>query len=110
MILVVFFLVILNLFLWAFAISDSVGVMTKRRLSRRRKIMATIIAVVAALSILYPVTSMVGGSLSSKQVSRTVPEVKPGNFFNVIKVLARNLVPIEGKRINIKQNHIDDAV
>ena len=110
MILVVFFLVILNLFLWAFAISDSVGVMTKRRLSRRRKIMATIIAVVAALSILYPVTSMVGGSLSSKQVSRTVPEVKPGNFFNVIKVMARNLVPIEGKRINIKQNHIDDAV
>lgn len=110
MILVVFFLVILNLFLWAFAISDSVGVMTKRRLSRRRKIMATIIAVVAALSILYPVTSMVGGSLSSKQVSRTVPEVKPGNFFNVIKVMARNLVPIEGKRINIKQNYIDDAV
>lgn len=110
MILVVFFLVILNLFLWAFAISDSVGVMTKRRLSRRRKIMATIIAVVAAMSILYPVTSMVGGSLSSKQVSRTVPEVKPGNFFNVIKVMARNLVPIEGKRINIKQNHIDDAV
>ena len=110
MILVVFFLVILNLFLWAFAISDSVGVMTKRRLSRRRKIMATIIAVVAALTILYPVTSMIGGSLSSKQVSRTVPEVKPGNFFNVIKVLARNLVPIEGKRINIKQNYIDDAV
>ena len=110
MILVVFFLIILNLFLWAFAISDSVGVMTKRRLSRRRKIMATIIAVVAALTILYPVTSMIGGSLSSKQVSRTVPEVKPGNFFNVIKVLARNLVPIEGKRINIKQSHIDEAV
>jgi len=110
MILIAFFLVIVNLFLWAFVISNSVGVMTKHRLARRRKIIATIIAVVAALTILYPVASMIGGSLASKQVSRNIPEVKPGNFFNVIKTMAKNLVPIEGKRINIKQEYINEAV
>ncbi|MBR2281963.1 MAG: carbohydrate ABC transporter permease [Spirochaetales bacterium] len=110
MILVVFFLVIVNIFLWAFAISNSVGVMTKRRLARRRMIIATIIVVVAAIAILYPVASMIGGSFASKQVSRNIPEVKPGNFFNVIKTMAKNLVPIEGKRMNIKQEYIDAAV
>ena len=110
MIIIVFFLVIINLFLWGFAISDSVGVMTKRRLARRRTIVAMIIIVVAAMAIVYPVVSMLGGSVSSKQVSRTVPEVKPGDFWNVIKTMARNLVPIEGKRININQEHIDKAV
>lgn len=110
MILLVFFLVIINLFLWGFAISDSVGVMTKRRLARRRTIVAMIIIVVAAMAIIYPVVSMLGGSVSSKQVSRTVPEVKLGDFWNVIRTMTRNLVPIEGKRINIKQDHIDKAV
>lgn len=110
MILIAFFLVIVNLFLWAFVISNSVGVMTKHRLARRRKIIATIIVVVAALTILYPVASMIGGSLASKQVCRNIPEVKPGNFFNVIKTMAKNLVPIEGKRINIKQEYINEAV
>ena len=110
MIIIAFFLVIINLFLWGFAISDSIGVMTKRRLARRRTIVAIIIIVVAAMAIIYPVVSMLGGSVSSKQVSRTVPEVKPGDFWNVIKTMAKNLVPIEGKRINIKQNHIDKAV
>ncbi len=110
MIIIAFFLVIINLFLWGFAISDSIGVMTKRRLVRRRTIVAIIIIVVAAMAIIYPVVSMLGGSVSSKQVSRTVPEVKPGDFWNVIKTMAKNLVPIEGKRINIKQDHIDKAV
>ena len=110
MIIIAFFLVIINLFLWGFAISDSIGVMTKRRLARRRTIVAIIIIVVAAMAIIYPVVSMLGGSVSSKQVSRTVPEVKPGDFWNVIKTMAKNLVPIEGKRINIKQDHIDKAV
>ncbi len=110
MILIAFFLVIVNLFLWAFVISNSVGVMTKHRLARRRKIIATIIAAVAALMIIYPVASMIGGSLASKQVSRNIPEVKPGNFLNVIKTMAKNLVPIEGKRINIKQEYINEAV
>lgn len=110
MILIAFFLVIVNLFLWAFVISNSVGVMTKHRLARRRKIIATIIAAVAALMIIYPVASMIGGSLASKQVSRNIPEVKLGNFLNVIKTMAKNLVPIEGKRINIKQEYINEAV
>ena len=110
MIIIVFFLVIINLFLWGFAISDSVGVMTKKRLTRRRTIVAMIILVVAALAIVYPVASMLGGSVSSKQVSRTVPEVKLGDFWNVISTMAKNLVPIEGKRINIDQEYIDKAV
>lgn len=110
MIIIAFFLVIINLFLWAFVISNSVGVMTKQRLARRRTIVAMIIIVAAALMIIYPVASMIGGSVSSKQVSRTVPEVKPGDFFNIIKVMAEKLVPIEGKRINIDQKYIDQAV
>ena len=110
MIIIAFFLVIINLFLWAFVISNSVGVMTKQRLARRRTIVAMIIIIVAALAIVYPVASMIGGSVSSKQVSRTVPEVKPGDFFNIIKVMAEKLVPIEGKRINIDQKYIDQAV
>ena len=110
MIIIAFFLVIINLFLWAFVISNNVGVMTKQRLARRRTIVAMIIIIVAALAIVYPVASMIGGSVSSKQVSRTVPEVKPGDFFNIIKVMAEKLVPIEGKRINIDQKYIDQAV
>ena len=110
MILLVFFLVIVNLFLWAFVISNNVGVMTKQRLARRRTIVAMIIIIAAALMILYPVVSMVGGSAASKQTSRNVPEVKPGDFFNVIKTMLKNLVPIEGKRIEIDQQYIDSAV
>ena len=110
MIIIVFFLVIINLFLWGFAISDSVGVMTKKRLARRRTIVAMIIIVVAAMAIIYPVASMLGGSVSSKQVSRTVPEVKLGNFWNVISTMAKNLVPIEGKRVKIDQEVVDNTI
>ena len=109
MIILAFFLVIINLFLWAFVISNSVGVMTKQRLARRRTIVAMIIIVFMALAIVYPVASMLGGSVSSKQVSRTVPEVKLGDFFNIIKTMAKNLVPIEGKRVKIDQDVIDAA-
>ena len=109
MIILAFFLVIINLFLWAFVISNSVGVMTKQRLARRRTIVAMIIIVFMALAIVYPVASMLGGSVSSKQVSRTVPEVKLGDFFNIIKTMAKNLVPIEGKRVKIDQDIIDAA-
>ncbi|MBQ3728782.1 MAG: carbohydrate ABC transporter permease [Spirochaetales bacterium] len=109
MIIIAFFLVIINLFLWAFVISNSVGVMTKQRLARRRKIVALIIIVFMAIAIIYPVLSMLGGSVSSKQVSRTVPEVKLGDFFNIVKTMAKNLVPIEGKRVKIDQEDIDRA-
>ena len=109
MIIIAFFLVVINLFLWAFAISNSVGVMTKRRLARRRTIVAMIIIVVAAMMIIYPVASMLGGSVSSKQVSRTVPEVKLGDFWNIVKTMAKNLVPIEGKRVKIPQEDINAA-
>ncbi len=109
MIIIAFFLVIINLFLWAFVVSNSVGVMTKQRLARRRKIVALIIIVFMAIAIIYPVLSMLGGSVSSKQVSRTVPEVKLGDFFNIVKTMAKNLVPIEGKRVKIDQEDIDRA-
>ncbi len=109
MIIIAFFLVIINLFLWAFVISNSVGVMTKQRLARRRKIVALIIIVFMAIAIIYPVLSMLGGSVSSKQVSRTVPEVKLGDFFNIVKTMSKNLVPIEGKRVKIDQEDIDRA-
>ncbi|MCR5442564.1 MAG: carbohydrate ABC transporter permease [Sphaerochaetaceae bacterium] len=109
MIIIAFFLVIINLFLWAFVVSNSVGVMTKQRLARRRKIVALIIIVFMAIAIIYPVLSMLGGSVSSKQVSRTVPEVKLGDFFNIIKTMSKNLVPIEGKRVKIDQEDIDRA-
>ncbi len=109
MIIIAFFLVIINLFLWAFVISNSVGVMTKQRLARRRKIVALILIVFMAIAIIYPVLSMLGGSVSSKQVSRTVPEVKLGDFFNIVKTMAKNLVPIEGKRVKIDQEDIDRA-
>ena len=61
MIIIAFFLVIINLFLWAFVVSNSVGVMTKQRLARRRKIVALIIIVFMAIAIIYPVLSMLGG-------------------------------------------------
>jgi multiple sugar transport system permease protein len=109
MIIIAFFLVIINLFLWAFVISNSVGVMTKQRLARRRKIVALILIVFMAIAIIYPVLSMLGGSVSSKQVSRTVPEVKLGDFFNIVKTMSKNLVPIEGKRVKIDQEDIDRA-
>ncbi len=56
MIILAFFLVIINLFLWAYVISNNVGVMTKQRLARRRTIVAMIIIVFMALAIVYPLS------------------------------------------------------
>lgn len=60
---------------------------TIKALEQRRKVIATIIIIVAAVGILYPVVSMIGGSLSSKQVIKTMPA---------------SILPIEGKQVEIE--------
>ncbi|MBO4388784.1 MAG: carbohydrate ABC transporter permease [Spirochaetales bacterium] len=65
--------------------------LTKQHLAKRRTIIATVLIVLAAILILYPVVSMIGGSFSSKQAYKTIPS---------------SIVPLEGKDVQLKKQTI----
>ena len=61
---------------------------TKHGLEVRRKTIALIFLILGSVFVLYPVASMLCGSLSSKTVIKTVPA---------------SLIPLEGKQVAIPE-------